>query len=199
MKKANKIVKRSTVPSKVILFSSFILSHLPSPIFSLEEIYWALYKGQGPNPDLYLKSVNSSTFNRVCSRKSLRNYMLIAIPSRPDYLRLVNKCSVAKTFIRILIKFHSPVILVLLIILREINLPSSSCLQFSGMIIIQWILTNSFYLTSSLSRTHTIIFFVFYYIFNLPLSEKARKISKAFVQQSTFQSDYSRSLKSNND
>lgn len=110
---------------------------------------------------MYLKSVNSSTFYRVCSRKSLRNYMLIAIPSRPDYLRLVNRCSVARTFIRILIKFHSPVILVLLIILREINLPSPSCLQFSGMIIIQWILTNSFYLTSSLSRTHIFILLLF--------------------------------------
>lgn len=123
-----------------------------------------------------LKSVNSSTFKRVCSRKSLRNYMLIAIPSRPDNLRLVNRCSVAKTFRRILIKFHSPVILLLLIILREINLPSPSSLQYSGMILIQWILTNRFYLTSSLSRTHIII--IFNYIFNLPLSKNARRYLK---------------------
>lgn len=94
--------------------------------------------------------------------------MLLAIPSRTDYPRLVNRCSVAKNFIRILIKFHSPVLLGLLIILREINLPlTGSSLVVRSLS--KWILANSFHKTSSLSRIQIIIFLLFLFIYSTKL------------------------------
>lgn len=125
--KTNKIFKKKNQPNIPKYYwlqfnTVFIVSPSFFLILSLEEISWAFSKIHRQKQDLYLKSVKTSTFNCLCNVKSLRNYMLIAIPSRSDYLGLVNRCSMATNFIRILIKFHSPVLLVLLIILKEINL-----------------------------------------------------------------------------
>lgn len=104
--------------------------------------------------------------------------MLLAIPSRTDYPRLVNRCSVAKNFIRILIKFHSPVLLGLLIILREINLPlTGSSLVVRSLS--KWILANSFHKTSSLSRIQIIIF-LFIYSTKLYLRKLVRYLNHSY-------------------